>query len=459
MTIIRQLTKLINPRYGDLTALERDPCSCGKPRGATPLPGPIGVLLAMADSGVPDKLLPAIRLAVFWIAVPFIGLLLGGEDFRGGNYAWTAGWIGCALISILIAVYWDNLLPARLRSKVQPLGYLRNEDSELGAAVRDMAWRSAWARWFASQFLANNNHQPAREEQIMQTASILVLDALTDGRLEARGRRAGRLDYEAIPRTHWRSTALHMIRDDAALWRMVLIPRGGAEISPEGAVTGRDASATQRTEQLAAYDSIIVSSRQFEAIWPLRDREADKARKHLLKAAKYAGADVTEIEKLSRGDVSLLRSKWIWASGALTLLFVAAVGFAAHDYLWPKSTVSAERWSALTKAEASAFESRVRSIPPEDIVVACETINCRDLADGIAKILQDTPGWKVEILHRGGMDITGRVGIVLHPKEPATEQLRDAIQSTTSLKVELLDETRAEVGGNQSFLVVGTRPF
>jgi hypothetical protein len=56
---------------------------------------PIYWLWAMADVGIPDKLLPAIRVSVFWIALPFIGLLLGGEDIRSGNYYWAAGWFGC----------------------------------------------------------------------------------------------------------------------------------------------------------------------------------------------------------------------------------------------------------------------------------------------------------------------------------------------------------------------------
>jgi hypothetical protein len=34
----------------------------------------------------------------------------------------------------------------------------------------------------------------------------------------------------------------------------------------------------------------------------------------------------------------------------------------------------------------------VRKLPPETITIACETINCRELADGIADILADMPG-------------------------------------------------------------------
>jgi hypothetical protein len=33
----------------------------------------------MADSEIPEKILPAVRVAVFWIALPFILLLVGIE--------------------------------------------------------------------------------------------------------------------------------------------------------------------------------------------------------------------------------------------------------------------------------------------------------------------------------------------------------------------------------------------
>jgi len=180
------------------------------------------------------------------------------------------------------------------------LKYLHNEDYPLGAAIMDMAWHSAWAKWFASQYLATNNHHPASEEHVMQIATGIVHDALMDGQLEVQGRKPGQLDYKPIPRTHWRSTALHMIPDRRSLWKMILIPTGGAEIHPDGTVVGHDQRAIQRTDQLAAYDSLIVSARQFEKLWPRKDKDTDAARKRLLKTARKAGADPVEIEKLSR---------------------------------------------------------------------------------------------------------------------------------------------------------------
>jgi hypothetical protein len=255
-----------------------------------------------ADSGaVPDRLLPAMRVGVFWASLPFIGLLLSAERISDGKYLEAAAWFCGAIASIVAGVYLDRLIPRRFQAKPKNLEYLSSEDSELGTAIRNMVWRSAWAKWYASQYLATDDHRPASEAHMMHVGASLVLDALMDGQLEARGRNPGQMEYEAIPQTHWRSSALHMVEDKNTFWRMVLFPRGGAEINPDGVVVAaRDAAAKQRTDELAAYDSLIVNSRQFERMWPRRDKEADAATKHLLKKAKKAGADPAEIQKLAR---------------------------------------------------------------------------------------------------------------------------------------------------------------
>jgi hypothetical protein len=170
----------------------------------------------------------------------------------------------------------------------------------LGSAIRSMAWASAWGKWYAAQHLALNEHKSITDWELMGTATHLVLDAVVNGQLEVRGRRPEQLDYESIPATHWRSTAFHMVSDNATIWKLVLIPRGGAEISPEGEVIGHNKEATERTDKLNEYDSLIVNSRQFESLWPRKDKQTDAARKRFLKTAKNAGADANEITKLSR---------------------------------------------------------------------------------------------------------------------------------------------------------------
>jgi hypothetical protein len=157
----------------------------------------------------------------------------------------------------------------------------------------------------------------------------------------------------------------------------------------------------------------------------------------------------------------------LWAAATVPWLLLALnAGLTFYDHFGPKTATSIsagsspERWPALTSTQADALTSRLRFIPPEDIIVACETLNCKDLADGLAAILQKTPGWHVSVLHRGGFDITGVTGIQLNPNEPATEALRDAIEATAGLAVKLGPNTRKDLGADaKTFLVVGTRPF
>jgi len=150
----------------------------------------------MAEGEIPNRIGHAIRVTVFWISLPFIGLLLAGDRYFAdhGSALQVAGCLAVGLLSILVAVYWERLLPRRWRPKAQPaLSYLSNEDSELGGAIRDMAWRSAWGKWFTSQSLANNPLNPPNESLTMNAATHIVLDALTDGSLEVRGRKPGQI--------------------------------------------------------------------------------------------------------------------------------------------------------------------------------------------------------------------------------------------------------------------------
>jgi hypothetical protein len=119
----------------------------------------------------------------------------------------------------------------------------------------------------------------------MGTASSIVLEHLMDGKLESRGRPTGGVDYEVIPKETWRLAGLSAREDNRTIWRIVVIPRH--QVPPD------------RIKKLLSYDSIIVNSRNFEALWPASNRKTDAARKRLLKKAKAAGADPVEIKKVA----------------------------------------------------------------------------------------------------------------------------------------------------------------
>jgi hypothetical protein len=266
--------------------------------GSVRIPGPVGWLLTMSDSGIPEKVLPAVRLAVFWIGLPFIGLLLGSERISDGKLYESAAWFGCALLSVIIAVYWDKIIPRRFRDRPQTLEYLRYKDSELGSTIRDMAWVSAWGKWYAAQILVNSS-RPAAQEQVLHIAAHQVQDQLVNGDLEVRGRSPGSMEYQTIPRTHWRSSALHFIADPMTIWKMIILPRGGASIDPDGTIIASDQKAEQRTASIRSYDSLIVDGFQFEKLWPKKEPDADKKRLQFLRQAMKRGLDKDEIKRLS----------------------------------------------------------------------------------------------------------------------------------------------------------------
>lgn len=161
-----------------------------------------------------------------------------------------------------------------------------------------MAWSSAWGRWYAAQLLVNSG-KPAKYENILHPASFNVMEKITDGELKVRGRLPGNMDYQEIPQTHWRSSALHFIKDPVCLWRMIIIPRGGAEIEPNGNVIARNSVAAARTAEVTKYDSLLIDGFQFEALWPKYSRLADKKRKWFLCLARWRRLDKEEIRRLA----------------------------------------------------------------------------------------------------------------------------------------------------------------
>jgi hypothetical protein len=240
----------------------------------------------------------------FTLALAMIGL--------PPNYTWLQSWFlcGAALSLAASALCFSWPLWMRLvrrfakwwRCRREAETYLSDVDAELGAAIRDMATYSAWAKWFASQFLANNNHEPVSQPTLMNIASGIVLDALMDGKILARGRLqwisrtswwhqpSDAVEYEDISKETWRLAAIRMERHPNTLWRAVPFPRW--KVDPE------------RIKKLLSYDSIIVNSREFEQLWPRVDKFADNARKKLLKKARKAGANPEHVERLSRGHMA-----------------------------------------------------------------------------------------------------------------------------------------------------------
>jgi hypothetical protein len=206
----------------------------------------------------------------------------------------------------LTYLHWDSVtgllrsVRGHFRHPTRKDRYLSSTDEELGPAIMQMAWASAWGKWFSAQLLARQNdaiNKEALDGQAMQTAASLVTTAATDGRLRVRGRKPNRVSYEVIPREAWRLIALHMRPDSVSLWRAVMIPRGGAALN-DGKLETQPPS---RVAHLLSYDSLVVDSFEFERLWPKKDRMTDRARRRLLRKAEHRGI-------VDRDIISALRS-------------------------------------------------------------------------------------------------------------------------------------------------------
>jgi hypothetical protein len=185
-------------------------------------------------------------------------------------------------------------------SKLKTLEYLNDRDSQLGPAIIRMARQSAWGRWFAAQQLVNGGVR-ITEQYLYQIAAGRVMEKITNGEIEVRGRRPDpeQLGFESIDRTHWRSSWLACVRDPAALWKIIIIPRGGVELDPEGTIVRADHPIAAKRTSLLNYDSLIVDAHQFEQVFPATDEIADRERRKLLCIARHRELDKDEIQRLS----------------------------------------------------------------------------------------------------------------------------------------------------------------
>jgi hypothetical protein len=183
-------------------------------------------------------------------------------------------------------------------SKALPknVSYLSACDYDLGPAIIEMAYRSAWGRWFAAQQLATMGN-PIDERYRFQTAASKVWDKMRDGDLIVRGRMHGQTGSQAIPATDWRDVALYYFPDNRALWRLCILPREAVTIQDDQVI---DTDLSMETvSHITQYDNLLIDSRQFENLWPITDRIADSERRRLLEEARRRKLDLNTIQALS----------------------------------------------------------------------------------------------------------------------------------------------------------------
>ena len=190
----------------------------------------------------------------------------------------------------LFAEHWVPAFVPSIRKRFSKSSnsYLSHRDSEMTHAIEGMAFRSAWGKWYPSQFLAKDKNYLVQDkhnqDQLMMIATSVVTDAAVNGKLEIKGRPRNSRKYETIPKEDWRLIFLHPEPDIRTIWKVSIRPR--ADVS------------TERVAELLEYDSLIVDSENFEKLWPRSEAAIDAARLKNLQAAKKNGAPQSEVDKL-----------------------------------------------------------------------------------------------------------------------------------------------------------------
>lgn len=101
-----------------------------------------------------------------------------------------------------------------------------------------------------------------------------------------------------------------------------------------------------------------------------------------------------------------------------------------------EAKINASHWSPFTPNEISALQSRLSKIPPEPVVIGCETLKCKDLSESFGTAFR-LAGWDdVEFICHGGLGISGVSGLLLEPGDERTSEIIAAIEDTTPLKVQ-----------------------
>lgn len=236
------------------------------------------------------------------ISLALVGLLGGGAIVRYPDQAWIGtAMMAVAVLGIALLIlhhYRSRHQKTAEHQKPRALEYLSSKDVELGSAIQRMARQSAWGRWFAAKHLATSK-VPITDAYLLEIAASVMRDPILDGTLTVRGRLPGKLAYEVIERTFWRSSAFWFQPHPTSLWRLEIIPVGGVTIEADGKLKAFHKPSEKRNAVIRKYDSLLIDAHEFESVWPKNDAATDKARRAFLKQAMRQRLDKQTIKLLS----------------------------------------------------------------------------------------------------------------------------------------------------------------
>lgn len=133
------------------------------------------------------------------------------------------------------------------------LKYLSDTRTELTTAVFHATLRSAWAKGFKNQGAANAAG-PFDDGYVSRVLTSLITDAAMNGHLQVFGRPPSATAYVAIPADTWRLATLYVEDHPRTIYRVRAMARHNVDPA--------------RIADVLSYDSLVVDSVEFEALWP-----------------------------------------------------------------------------------------------------------------------------------------------------------------------------------------------
>ncbi len=147
----------------------------------------------------------------------------------------------------------------------------------------------------------------------------------------------------------------------------------------------------------------------------------------------------------------------LWALAITTWLLLAAnlgLSLYSRPTVHPVAVATGDVWTALTPDEKKLLSLAVKLLPTQPhFRIICLTSDCKDLAESLMVAFHDA-GWN-PVFATSSAFFQEPYGIVLYLKDPNDKSLKDAIEKTTSLKV---DHTEVSTDPFMESMFIGIRP-
>lgn len=122
------------------------------------------------------------------------------------------------------------------------------------------------------------------------------------------------------------------------------------------------------------------------------------------------------------------------------------------------SVLKSEYWDGLSSLELEALYLRLQKMKPQSVMIFCQTGQCRDLLNSLEGAF-NAGGWQPTRHTESSMNTLGS-GIEIAPKDEISMALKEAIESTTSLRVRVSEFDRSTFGVAEGYWIsIGTKPI